>query len=362
MQDIYRYSNRRYRFNPPPKKPKSKSGFLVFFLFLLVILIMVRFFTYRDNDAQPVDSVQASPTPAEEEKPKIEPLKAQAVDNPEYEPVRDEDMPDLAIPTAHAFSVVDADTGQILAGNHEDDQRQIASLTKMMTAILVMEKIKDLDKPIDIDEEAVYVEGTRIGCPRSGYCITPRLKVGEQVSARNLLKAMLMNSANDAAIALAKDISGSQEKFAGLMNEKAGQMELANTHFCTPSGLEIDGRESECYSSAADIARIAAYSMRYEEIWKMFRIPNNTDIYSCDSRQSHTLINSDILLDEIPNCLGGKTGFTPAAGYSLLMGVSDPTHVHRVIIVLLDDPYRWQDIRAAISWVFEAYSWEKKKK
>ena len=163
---------------------------------------------------------------------------------------------------------------------------------------------------------------------------------------------MLMNSANDAAIALGKHIAGSQDAFADLMNQKAKQMGLADTHFCTPSGLEPDGRESECYSSAADIARVAAYSMRFDTIWKMFGYPNNSQITSCDGQVAHTLINSDILLDDIPNCLGGKTGFTPAAGYSLLMGVSDATHLHRIVIVLLDDPYRWQDIRTAIDWTF----------
>jgi D-alanyl-D-alanine carboxypeptidase len=291
---------------------------------------------------------------------KIERILPQAINDPQFEPIRNEKIPDLVLPTAHAFAVIDADSGKILAGNHENDQRQVASLTKMMTAILVMEKISNLDEPIEINDEEVYIEGTKIGCPRSGYCITPRLKIGEKISARNLLQAMLMNSANDAAAALGRHISGSQEQFSNLMNVKAKRMGLVDTHFCTPSGLEIDGQESECHSSAADIGRIAAYSMRFEDVWKMFRFPNNSEIYSCDGQQSHTLINSDIALDDIPNCLGGKTGFTPAAGYSLLMGVSDSTHQHRIIIVLLDDPYRWQDIRTAIDWTFEAYNWGKK--
>jgi len=318
--------------------------------------IIYQFYESRLNPAQPDANQNAAPAA---QAPKIERVLAQAVDNPEYQPVRNVEMPDLVIPTAHAFAVVDADSGKILAGSHETDRKQIASLTKMMTAILTMEKIKDLEEPIDIDDEEVYVEGTKIGCPRSGYCVSPRLRVGERVSARDLLQAMLMNSANDAAIALGKHISGSQDAFADLMNQKAAQMGLTDTHFCTPSGLELDGRESECYSSAADIARVAAYSMRFDTVWKMFRFPNNSQIYSCDGQISHTLINSDILLDDIPNVMGGKTGFTPAAGYSLLMGVSDATHLHRIVIVLLDDPYRWQDIRTAIDWTFKAYSWEK---
>jgi D-alanyl-D-alanine carboxypeptidase len=317
-----------------------------------------KYFESHRNQAEP--NAEQSTVPAAEAK-KIEPIKAQASDNPEYQVVRSDEMPDLVIPTAHAFVVVDADTGKILAGNHETDQKQIASLTKMMTAILVMENIKNLDEPIDISEEEVYIEGTKIGCPRSGYCISPRLKVGEQVSARDLLQAMLINSANDAAIALGKHISGSQESFANLMNQKAELMGLTDTHFCTPSGLEPDGRESECYSSAADIARIAAYSMRYDLIWNMFDYPNNCEIKSCDGQISHTLLNTDVAMSDIPNAMGAKTGFTPAAGYSLLLGASDATKLHRVVVVVLDDPYRWQDIHTAIDWTFKAYSWEKQK-
>jgi len=354
------YPPKKYKASPPPKKPKY--GFLLWLLIAIMIgdaAYMVD--QYRKSHADRVQpDASQSAVPAEEAE-KAESIKAQAVDNPEYQPVRNDKMADLVITTAHAFVVVDADSGKILAGSHETDQRQIASLTKMMTAILTMEKINDLDEPISVGDEEVYIEGTKIGCPRSGYCISPRLKIGEQISARNLLQAMLINSANDAAVALGKHISGSQDAFADLMNQKARLMELTNTHFCTPSGLEPDGRESECYSSAADIARIAAYSMRFDTVWEMFAYPNNCEIKSCDGQISHTLINTDIALNDIPNVMGAKTGFTPAAGYSLLLGVSDPTHLHRIVIVILDDPYRWQDIRTAIGWTFKAYSWEREK-
>ncbi|EKE11982.1 MAG: hypothetical protein ACD_14C00052G0007, partial [uncultured bacterium] len=165
-------------------------------------------------------------------------------------------------------------------------------------------------------------------------------------------------SANDAAIALAKHMSGTQESFAEVMNLKAKQLGLSNTHFCTASGLEIDGRESECYSSAYDIGRIAAYSMRYDYIWKVFRQPSNTKVASMDGNLVHTILNTDLILNEVPDVIGGKTGFTPLAGYSLLMGATDPTGKHRIIAVLLDDSHRWQDIRTAIDWTFKAYTWQ----
>ena len=297
----------------------------------------------------------------ENQKPVEIKLKAQAVDNPQYQPVRNSNVPDLALPNAHAFAIIDADTGTLLGGNNANDQRQIASLTKMMTAVLAMERIPNLDVPITINDEEVYIEGTKIGCPRSGYCISQRLKTGEQVSAGNLLQAMLMNSANDTAIALGEYMGGgTQDGAAALMNQKAQELGLDNTHFCTPSGLDLDDDTAAagCYSSAYDIGRIAAYSMRYDHIWQIFRQPNDTKITSVDGQTVHTILNSDIVLNEIPNVIGGKTGFTPLAGYSLLMGVSDPSGRHRIIAVLLGDPNRWQDIRTAIDWTFKAYSWK----
>lgn len=272
-------------------------------------------------------------------------------------PIKKEGIADLAIPNAHSSIIIDANSGTILQYGNAKERRQIASLTKLMTAVLVMEKVKDLDEQVIVDEDAVYAEGTRVGCPRSGYCITQRLKVGEKISVLNLLKAMLMNSANDAAIALGKHIGGTEDQFVDIMNKKAESLNLTDTHFCTTSGLEPEGRESECYSSAYDIARIAAYSMRYDLVWEIFRLPNNTIITSSDGTCSHQILNTDIMLNEIPNCLGGKTGFTPLAGRSLLISASDNTKNHEIIAVVLDDPYRWQDIKTMIDWTFKSYEW-----
>jgi D-alanyl-D-alanine carboxypeptidase (penicillin-binding protein 5/6) len=277
---------------------------------------------------------------------------------PVFQPVKKETASSLAIPNAHAALIMDVDTKKVLFESNGDEQRQIASLTKMMTATLVMEKVSNLDEEVTIDDEAVYSEGTRIGCPRSGYCISQRLKIGEKISVLNLLKAMLMNSANDAAIALSKHIAGTQDAFVGMMNEKAKELGLDNTHFCTASGLEPDGKETECYSSAHDIAYIAAYSMKYNLIWDIMRLPTNTVVTSVDGTCSHTILNTDIVMNDITNCIGGKTGFTPLAGRSLLLAVADATGKHRVIAVLLDDPYRWQDIKSMIAWTFESYEWK----
>ena len=254
---------------------------------------------------------------------------------------------------ASSSVVIDVDSGTILHYDNGRSKIPIASLTKMMTAIVVMEKVKNLDEQVTVDEEALLTDGTKVGCPRSGYCVDERLHEGEKVTAKDLLMAMLLNSANDAAVALGKHIAGSQKGFAELMNEKARELNLGDSNFCNPSGLDEDG----CYSSAYDIARIAAYSMRYDLIWKIMKMPE-VEIGSCDGKYTHRLKNTDLLLGQIPNCLGGKTGFTYNAGKSLMMAAADPgTGKHRVIAVILNDNNRWEDMASLISWTFANYEW-----
>ncbi len=274
-----------------------------------------------------------------------------------FQPELKEFSPRLSIVTAHASIIMDAESGKILYERNAHERRQVASLTKLFTATLVMEQIKDLEELVEIDEEAVYAEGTRVGCPRSGFCTGVRLKPGEKISVRNLLKAALMNSANDAAIALGKHIGKTQDGFAHIMNERATQLGLENTHFCTPSGLEPDGREHECYSSASDMATIAVHALSFPEIWEIMRYEKQF-ITSADGVYTHEIFNTDQLLGQFPNLVGTKTGFTPLAGYSLLAVATDYTENHKVVAVVLDDSSRWQSIRSMFDWSFQAFDWK----
>lgn len=255
---------------------------------------------------------------------------------------------------ASSSVVIDVDSGTILHYDEGRLQMPIASLTKMMTAVLTMEKVKDLDEPVTITEEALLTDGTKVGCPRSGYCVDERLHSGEKVTAHDLLMAMLLNSANDAAVALGNHIAGSQKNFANLMNEKAKELNLSDSKFCNPSGLD----EDDCYSSAYDIARIAAYSMKYDLIWKVMELPE-VEIGSCDGKYTHRLKNTDLLLGQVPNCIGGKTGFTYNAGKSLMMAATDPAGGnHKIIAVILNDNNRWEDMRNLIDWTYANYEWK----
>lgn len=274
-----------------------------------------------------------------------------------FQPEFKEYAPHLSIVSAHASIIMDAESGKVLYERNADERRQIASLTKLFTATLVMERIKNLDELVMIDEEAVYSEGTRVGCPRSGFCNGVRLKPGEKLTVRDLLKAALMNSANDAAVALGKHLGKTQDGFAKMMNTRAHELGLSNSHFCTPSGLEPDGRERECYSSAADVAKIAAHALTFPELWEIMRLDKQS-ITDASGTYTHELFNTDQLLGQFPNLIGTKTGFTPLAGYSLLAVATDYTKNHKVVAVVLDDQSRWQSIRSMFDWSFQAFDWK----
>ncbi len=274
-----------------------------------------------------------------------------------YQPVLKPSASKLAVPTAHSAVIVDTDSQETLFEDNANDHRQIASLTKLMTALITVEEVKNLDEPVTIDEEAVYAEGTRVGCPRSGYCIGERLKIGEQITVRDLLKAALMNSANDAAIALGKHIGTTQSGFATIMNKRAKELGMTETHFCTPSGLEPDGREHECYSSARDVAKMTMQALKHDILWEMMRF-ETAKISSVDGKYQHDILNTDELLGQMPNLIGTKTGFTPLAGRTLLAVAHHPESNHRVVAVVLDDQYRWQSIRSMFDWSFRSFDWQ----
>lgn len=290
--------------------------------------------------------------------PQFEPVVAENREHATtFQPELKEYSPHLNIVSAHASIIMDAESGKVLYERNADERRQIASLTKLFTATIVMERVTDLEELVTIDEEAVYSEGTRVGCPRSGFCNGVRLKPGEKISVRNLLKAALMNSANDAAIALGKHLGKTQDGFAAIMNARAKELGLKNSHFCTPSGLEPDGREHECYSSASDVAKIATHALEFPELWEIMR-QEKQSITSADGVYTHEIFNTDQLLGQFPNLIGTKTGFTPLAGYSLLAVATDYSAHHKVVAVVLDDQSRWQSIRSMFDWSFQAFDWK----
>lgn len=195
--------------------------------------------------------------------------------------------------------LIEASSLEILASNNADQRLPMASLTKVMTALVVIENTKDLQTKVKIDEKSAGIEGS------SMY-----LKVGQVLSVEELLYGLMLVSGNDAATALAYHVGGSIEKFAEMMNETADKLELSNTHFLNPSGLYEEGH----YTSAFDFAKLVAYALQNETFAKIVQ----TNTYQVGGV---TLVNHNRLLREVEGCIGVKTGYTKVCGRCLVSAV-----------------------------------------
>lgn len=219
---------------------------------------------------------------------------------------------------AAAAILVDQDTGQILYQKAPDARRPIASLTKVMTALVVMETEPDLSSLATVSEAAAGQIGAELGLVR-----------GERVDLRTLLYGLLLESANDAAVSLAEHVAGSEEAFAGLMNRRATSLGLSNTHFGGATGLDNAG-----YSTARELADL--YRKAYT--WTVFaEIVGSSDLdaTTASGRDLQIRTRNELLLT-YPGATGGKTGFTTPSGHCLI--ASAERSGRRLVTVLLGDP------------------------
>ncbi|HVI41671.1 MAG TPA: D-alanyl-D-alanine carboxypeptidase family protein [Anaerovoracaceae bacterium] len=219
---------------------------------------------------------------------------------------------------AETAVVIDAKTGQVLYDKNMNDQREPASTTKVMTALLTLENL-DLSQLVTIDAETPFTEGSRI-----------YLLEGENVTVEQLLYAMLLESANDAAVSLGKKIAGSVPVFADMMNKRAMELGAKNTHFVNPNGLHVEGHLTTAY----DLAMIAKEAMKNEEFRKLvttyrYVIPatNKQDtryLYNTNRLiyDEHTkeLVNGVMRAAKYEGATGIKTGYTGEAGGCLIAG------------------------------------------
>jgi serine-type D-Ala-D-Ala carboxypeptidase (penicillin-binding protein 5/6) len=194
---------------------------------------------------------------------------------------------------ASAYIIEDARTGEVIASSHAHDRVPIASITKLMTVLLTLEHHK-LTDVVTVDPRAAAVGESSI-----------ELRAGEQLTVRDLLKGALIQSANDAADALALSIAQDYPSFARLMNAKALQLGLTDSNFVRPDGLDAPGE----YSSAADVTRLARIVMRTRFVRETVREETDT---IAGGRTLHTW---DDLLAQFPQTIGVKTGHTSAAGW-----------------------------------------------
>lgn len=192
--------------------------------------------------------------------------------------------------------LIEAETGTVLYQKNAGERRAMASTTKIMTALLTIEA-GDLDREFTVDPLAIRVEGTSMG-----------LQEGDRVSRRDLLYGILLPSGNDAANATAVSVSGSIPEFVKLMNSKAQELGLSDTHFVTPSGLDADGH----YTTALDLARLTAYAMKEETFCEIVAC-RSAEVEFGNPPYKRTLYNSNKMLARYDGAIGVKTGFTDNA-------------------------------------------------
>lgn len=264
-------------------------------------------------------------------------------------PARNFNVLDIEI-NADSYLLYDAERDIILYSKNIEKKMFIASLTKLITAMVVLDFGK-ADDVTTVSKAAVETEED-----------FGNLVVNEKISVENLLYALLVESSNDAATALAEYVAAlkpensapaqngktASEYFVGLMNEKAAALGLKNTHFTTPSGL--DGN----YSTALDLVRLTKASFDYPLLWKIMKLPS-ADVFSADKKIKHHLVNSNKLLSE-SNVLGGKTGYTEEAGECMIL-VHEIKQGQRNIFVILKSTDRMAEMKKFIRWSTEAFLW-----
>lgn len=240
--------------------------------------------------------------------------------------------------SATAFVLYCADNGKVLLSEDEDTRLPMASTTKIMTTLLTLEAAADENRVVEFTEEMV-AEGS------SMY-----LRIGEKVRLYDLAVGMMMQSGNDAANAAAIGIAGSIDAFAALMNEKARQIGMTNSHFVTPSGLD----EEEHYSTAHDMALLMAYALKNDDFAYLTAQTSMEVHFVYPADRFVTYTNHNKLLRLYDDCIGGKTGYTDQSGRCLVSAAKREGMT--LIAVTLDDPDDWDDHIALYEYGFENYT------
>lgn len=248
----------------------------------------------------------------------------------------DLDVPRPPGTNAQAASLIDVTSGRILYSHHGDAEMPVASLTKIMTAIVAIEHGK-LNEVVSVSKNAYRKEGSSI-----------YLELGEEMTLENMLYGLMLRSGNDAATAIAEHVGGSEEGFVHLMNEKVKMLGLKHTQFQNPHGLDAKGH----YSSANDLAVITAYSLQnpvFKEIVKTpskkAPNPNNPWDYKWD--------NKNKMLHFYEGADGVKTGYTKIARRCL---VSSATRAgQQLAVVTLNDGDDWNDHQKLLDYGFAHY-------
>lgn len=227
--------------------------------------------------------------------------------------------------------------GHVLWARNPGARRSMASITKIMTAIVALERA-GLGEIVVVPREAASVGQS------SAYLIA-----GERLSMRDMLAAMLVKSGNDAATAIAMHVGGTQAGFVAMMNQKAQELGLKNTHFANPHGLDAKGH----YSTAADLSTLARSAMSNPEFRRIVAMKK---IRVGGKGHRHLLESTDLLLSNYKGAIGVKTGNTDSAGFSVVSAAQrGGVALYAVVLGTSSDPQRFRDAKELLDWGFAHY-------
>lgn len=233
--------------------------------------------------------------------------------------------------------IYDRASGRILYEKNGNKQTPMASTTKIMTAIVVVEN-SNLSDVVTIDSKSAGIGGSRLG-----------LKKNDKITVNDLLYGLMLRSGNDAAVALAIYVGGSVEGFAELMNKKASELNLVNTHFVVPHGLDMDGH----YTTAYELAKMADYALNMEKIKEIVSTKTYTVTINGGSK---VISNTNELLGNLYGVYGVKTGFTNGAGRCLVTSCKrDELDIITVVIGADTKKMRTSDSMKLIEYAYKNY-------
>lgn len=249
-------------------------------------------------------------------------------------PLRAEEAP---LPDARAYLLMDATTGEVLTAQNPDAELPIASTTKMMTTLIALER-GNLNDVVTVGEKPYGVGGT------SAY-----LEIGERQTLGDLLYAVMLVSANDASIAVAEHLAGSEEQFVALMNQKAQAIGATHTHFANSHGLH----DPQHHSTAHDLALIARYAMQ-NPAFRALVATETHEMPGPPGKPPRELVNHNQLLGYYPGSVGVKNGFTEEAGLTNVTAAKrGDTELIAVLLGMQSLP--WTNSMKLLDWGFDHY-------
>ena len=253
---------------------------------------------------------------------------------------------------AQSAVLMDADSGRVLFEKNGMEQRPMASTTKILTCILVLEKA-GLGETAEVSRNAASQPKVHLG-----------VRAGEKYYVQDLLYSLMLESHNDAAVILADHVGGSLEGFAALMNEKAKEIGCADSHFITPNGLDAEDEEGAHSTTAADLAKIMRYcitlSPKKAEFLEITRTSSRA-FSDVEGKRSFSCVNHNAFLGMMDGALSGKTGFTGKAGYCYVGALTRDGKTFIVALLACGWPnnktYKWKDTRKLMEYGLKNYEY-----